>query len=198
MCRNIQTLYNFEPEASDDEVRSAALQYVRKISGFTKPSQRERGGIRPCGGRRHRRLPAAHPRARDERAAQGPRGRGGEAARTRPPVPAGLAGARATRAAMQDDHALRAEQAGTGPTASSTATARRSASAWGACRVEGEISGEMLWSNYPRRRQDGVWTPNLRGVDHHRRGDELLVSVHGQSVERTGPAGGARSSPGSS
>ncbi len=39
MCRNIQTLYNFEPEASDDEVRSAALQYVRKISGFTKPSR---------------------------------------------------------------------------------------------------------------------------------------------------------------
>ena len=38
MCGNIQTLYNFEPEASDDEVRSAALQYVRKISGFTKPS----------------------------------------------------------------------------------------------------------------------------------------------------------------
>ena len=39
MCRNIQTLYNFEPEASDDEIRSAALQYVRKISGFTKPSR---------------------------------------------------------------------------------------------------------------------------------------------------------------
>jgi hypothetical protein len=38
MCRNIQTLYNFEPEATDDEVRAAALQYVRKISGFTKPS----------------------------------------------------------------------------------------------------------------------------------------------------------------
>src|SRR5829696_5112124 len=38
MCRNIQTLYNFEPEASEDEVRAAALQYVRKISGFTKPS----------------------------------------------------------------------------------------------------------------------------------------------------------------
>jgi hypothetical protein len=38
MCRNIQTLYNFEPEASEDEVRGAALQYVRKISGFTKPS----------------------------------------------------------------------------------------------------------------------------------------------------------------
>jgi hypothetical protein len=39
MCRNIRTLYNFEPHASDDEVRAAALQYVRKISGFTKPSQ---------------------------------------------------------------------------------------------------------------------------------------------------------------
>jgi hypothetical protein len=38
MCRNIQTLYNFEPEATDDEIRGAALQYVRKISGFTKPS----------------------------------------------------------------------------------------------------------------------------------------------------------------
>jgi len=38
MCRNIRTLYNFEPKATDEEVRSAALQYVRKISGFTKPS----------------------------------------------------------------------------------------------------------------------------------------------------------------
>ena len=39
MCRNIQTLFNFEPSATEDEVRAAALQYVRKISGFTKPSQ---------------------------------------------------------------------------------------------------------------------------------------------------------------
>ena len=39
MCRNIQTLYNFEPEATHDEIRGAALQYVRKISGFTKPSR---------------------------------------------------------------------------------------------------------------------------------------------------------------
>src|SRR5215210_6860153 len=38
MCRNIQTLFNFEPSATHDEVRAAALQYVRKISGFTKPS----------------------------------------------------------------------------------------------------------------------------------------------------------------
>lgn len=39
MCRNIRTLYNFDPSATEDEVRGAALQYVRKISGFTKPSQ---------------------------------------------------------------------------------------------------------------------------------------------------------------
>jgi hypothetical protein len=39
MCRNIRTLHNFEPPATEDEVRAAALQYVRKISGFTKPSQ---------------------------------------------------------------------------------------------------------------------------------------------------------------
>jgi hypothetical protein len=38
MCRNIRTLYNFEPAATDEEVQAAALQYVRKISGFTKPS----------------------------------------------------------------------------------------------------------------------------------------------------------------
>jgi hypothetical protein len=39
MCRNIRTLYNFEPPATEDEVHGAALQYVRKISGFTRPSQ---------------------------------------------------------------------------------------------------------------------------------------------------------------
>jgi hypothetical protein len=39
MCRNIRTLHNFEPPATDDEVRAAALQYVRKISGSAKPSQ---------------------------------------------------------------------------------------------------------------------------------------------------------------
>jgi hypothetical protein len=39
MCRNIRTLYNFEPPATEDEVRAAALQYVRKISGFHKPSR---------------------------------------------------------------------------------------------------------------------------------------------------------------
>jgi hypothetical protein len=39
MCRNIRPLYNFEPPATDEEIRSASLQFVRKISGFTKPSQ---------------------------------------------------------------------------------------------------------------------------------------------------------------
>ncbi len=39
MCRNIRTLHNFEPPASADEIHSSALQYVRKISGSTKPSQ---------------------------------------------------------------------------------------------------------------------------------------------------------------
>ena len=39
MCRNIQTLYNFEPPAREEDVHAAALQYVRKISGFTKPSE---------------------------------------------------------------------------------------------------------------------------------------------------------------
>lgn len=39
MCRNIKTLYNFEPPVNTDEIQAAALQYVRKVSGFSKPSQ---------------------------------------------------------------------------------------------------------------------------------------------------------------
>ena len=39
MCRNIRTLFNFEPPATEDEVRAASLQFVRKISGFSKPSR---------------------------------------------------------------------------------------------------------------------------------------------------------------
>ena len=39
MCRNIRTLYNFEPAANQEEIRAAALQYVRKVSGFNKPSR---------------------------------------------------------------------------------------------------------------------------------------------------------------
>ena len=39
MCRNIRTLYNFEPPATDEEIRAASLQFVRKLSGYTKPSK---------------------------------------------------------------------------------------------------------------------------------------------------------------
>ncbi len=39
MCRNIKTLFNFEPPATEEEVRAASLQFVRKLSGFTRPSQ---------------------------------------------------------------------------------------------------------------------------------------------------------------
>ncbi len=39
MCRNIRTLHNFEPPATEEEIRASAIQYVRKISGFTKPSK---------------------------------------------------------------------------------------------------------------------------------------------------------------
>ena len=39
MCRNIRTLHNFEPPATEEEIRASSIQYVRKVSGFTKPSQ---------------------------------------------------------------------------------------------------------------------------------------------------------------
>ena len=45
MCRNIRTLHNFEPPASDEEVRAAAIQYVRKVSGSTKPSRANQAGF---------------------------------------------------------------------------------------------------------------------------------------------------------
>lgn len=45
MCRNIRTLYNFNPPATDDEIHAASLQYVRKISGFTKPSRANEGAF---------------------------------------------------------------------------------------------------------------------------------------------------------
>jgi hypothetical protein len=45
MCRNIKTLFNFEPPASDDEIRAASLQFVRKLSGFNSPSQANRAAF---------------------------------------------------------------------------------------------------------------------------------------------------------
>ena len=43
MCRNIKTLFNFEPSVTDEEIRAAALQFVRKVSGFNKPSKANEG-----------------------------------------------------------------------------------------------------------------------------------------------------------
>jgi hypothetical protein len=45
MCRNIKTLYNFEPPATDDEIRAASVQFVRKLSGFNKPSKANEGAF---------------------------------------------------------------------------------------------------------------------------------------------------------
>ena len=53
--------------------------------------------------------------------------------------------------------------------------------------VSGELEGAVSWANYPRRRQDGVWTPNLRGVVRTADGAELLLSIHGQSVRERDP-----------
>jgi hypothetical protein len=63
---------------------------------------------------------------------------------------------------------------------------------WGEGSVSGEvIQGTLRWANSPRRREDGVWTPNLRGVVRTEDRAEILISMHGQSVqEETG--GGAR------
>ena len=47
MCRNIRTLFNFDPPATSDEVRAASLQFVRKLSGFNRPSKANERGLRP-------------------------------------------------------------------------------------------------------------------------------------------------------
>jgi hypothetical protein len=48
--------------------------------------------------------------------------------------------------------------------------------------VTGDIEGKLVWANYPRRRPDGVWPPNVRGLIRGGDGTELVVSIHGQSV----------------
>jgi hypothetical protein len=64
---------------------------------------------------------------------------------------------------------------------------------WGEGSVSGElIHGKMRWANSPRRREDGVWTPNLRGVIWTEDGAEILISLHGQSVQEETPAGVGR------
>ena len=83
MCRNIRTLYNFEPPATEDEVRLAAEQYVRKISGFSKPSKANADAF----ARAVDEVADISSRLLDElvteRSAQGPRGRGSAKARAR-------------------------------------------------------------------------------------------------------------------
>jgi Protein of unknown function (DUF3237) len=51
--------------------------------------------------------------------------------------------------------------------------------------VTGEVlRGQLVWANYPRRREDGVWTPNLRGYIRTDDGSEILLSMHGQSIDQ--------------
>lgn len=78
MCRNIKTLFNFEPPVTPEEVRAASLQYVRKISGFTKPSQTNEAAfqlavdeVAACSARLLRSLATnAPPKNREEEAAK--------------------------------------------------------------------------------------------------------------------------------
>ena len=56
--------------------------------------------------------------------------------------------------------------------------------------VSGEIEGALVWANYPRRREDGVWTPNLHGFISTSEGMEILVAIHGQSVQENAPGYG--------
>ncbi len=64
---------------------------------------------------------------------------------------------------------------------------------WGEGTVTGDVlRGHVRWANYPRRREDGVWTPNLRGVIRTEDGAEILVSLHGQSVQEESTTGARR------
>jgi hypothetical protein len=56
----------------------------------------------------------------------------------------------------------------------------------GVGEVTGDLEGTVVWANYPRRRDDGVWTPNLRGFLTTPEGKEILISIHGQSVLEAG------------
>lgn len=67
-------------------------------------------------------------------------------------------------------------------------TAESAGFGWGEGAVSGDVlQGSVRWANYPRMREDGVWTPNLRGVIRTEDGAEVLVSFHGQSVKEDSP-----------
>jgi hypothetical protein len=64
---------------------------------------------------------------------------------------------------------------------------------WGEGTVTGDVlRGQVRWANYPRRREDGVWTPNLRGAIRTEDGAEVLISLHGQSVQEESTTGVGR------
>lgn len=64
---------------------------------------------------------------------------------------------------------------------------------WGEGTISGgALQGRVRWANYPRKREDGVWTPNLRGVLFTEDGAEILISLHGQSVEERTSTGRRR------
>ncbi len=75
MCRNIKTLFNFDPPVTEEEVRAASLQFVRKISGFTKPSKANEAVFLAAVEEVAGDLRAAAARARNHRPAQEPRRR---------------------------------------------------------------------------------------------------------------------------
>ena len=81
MCRNIRTLFNFEPPATEDEIRASALQFVQKAQRLHASLEGERGGLRPRRRRGHRDRPKADLLARDDPPAEEPRGRGDEGPR---------------------------------------------------------------------------------------------------------------------
>jgi hypothetical protein len=69
-------------------------------------------------------------------------------------------------------------------------TAEGAGFGWGEGAVSGEVlQGRLRWANYPRKREDGVWTPNLRGVITTEDGAEILTSLHGQSVQEESTGG---------
>ena len=80
MCRNIRTLFNFAPPATEDEIRAASLQFVRKISGFSKPSRANEVAFQTCGRRDRPHLGSTSARARIPR---GTEESGGEMAKAK-------------------------------------------------------------------------------------------------------------------
>ena len=67
-------------------------------------------------------------------------------------------------------------------------TAEAAGFGWGEGTVSGDVlQGSVRWANYPRKREDGVWTPNLRGVIRTEDGAGILLSLHGQSVQEDSP-----------